>query len=79
MVYVKQYDISNRSISFQYNMLSRIFEQRRPDLIQRLVSRGVLYSKKIKRYKRLGLAALITKKIIFQQFYYLFLSRLLKC
>lgn len=80
MVYVKQYDISNRSISFQYNMLSRIFlKQRRPDLIQRLVSRGVLYSKKkIKRYKRLGLAALITKKIIFQQFYYLFLSRLLK-
>lgn len=76
----KFHPVSTKSISFQYIMLSRIYlKHQRPNLIQKLVSRGILYSRKrIKRYKRLALSALLTKKIIFQQFYYLFLSRLFK-
>lgn len=76
----KVFYFSNSSISQQYNILSRIYvRQRRPFLIQRLVTRGILFSKKkMRKYRRLALASLITKRFIFQQFYYSFLTRLLR-
>jgi ribosomal protein S4 len=76
----KYYSLNSSSFSSQYNILSRAYlKQRKSYLVQKLVSRGMLFSKKkIRRYKRLALSALVTKRIIFQQFYYLFLSRLLR-
>lgn len=69
-----------QSISYNYNKLSKYYvRQSRVEMNRALASRGIfLNKKKIHRYKRLAFSALITKRIIFQQFYYFFLSRLLK-
>lgn len=76
----KRYHSRTSALSYQHSLLSRIYlPQRGSRLIQRFVSKGVLFSKKkIKRYKNLALSALVTKRIIRQHLLYVFSFRLVE-
>jgi ribosomal protein S4 len=75
----KSYDYYSGSMLTQHNSFARIFlRQRRQFVMPQVLGRGILFSrKKVKSYKRIALAALITRRLILHHLLYSFFAKFL--